>query len=95
MTELGEGTEVMFGLGASFADLNPELEDSTVTPTPPVVSGNNAGGFAPMLGSFLSHKLPFNIHFGMATILPYAGGSTTTTAGPDAATSPRSSSSGS
>jgi long-chain fatty acid transport protein len=27
-----------------------------------------------MLGSFLSHKLPFNIHFGMATILPYAGG---------------------
>jgi long-chain fatty acid transport protein len=73
MTELGEGHEVMFGLGASFADLNPELEDSTVTPTPPPVSGSNTGGFAPMLGSFLSTRLPFGIRFGMATILPYAG----------------------
>jgi long-chain fatty acid transport protein len=73
MTELGEGHEVMFGLGASFADLNPELEDSTVTPTPPPVSGSNTGGFAPMLGSFLSTTLPFGIRFGMATILPYAG----------------------
>ena len=74
MTELGEGIEIMFGLGASFSDLNPELEDSTLTPTPPPVSGNNVGGFAPMLGSFISAQLPFDIHFGMAMILPYAGG---------------------
>jgi long-chain fatty acid transport protein len=73
MTELGAGTEVMFGLGASFSDLNPELEASTITPTPPPVSGDNAGGFAPMLGSFISTRLPLDIHFGMATILPYAG----------------------
>jgi long-chain fatty acid transport protein len=73
MTELGEGIEVMFGLGAVFSDLNPELDDSTVTPTPPPVSGSNTGGFAPTLGSFVSAKLPFGIHFGMATTLPYAG----------------------
>jgi len=73
MTELGEGTEVMFGLGASFGDLNPELDDTTVTPTPPPVSGNNASGFAPLLGSFISTRLPFDVHFGMATTTLYGG----------------------
>jgi hypothetical protein len=52
MTELGEGTQIMFGLGASFGNLNPKLEPSTISPDTPVVAGSNASGFAPLLGSF-------------------------------------------
>jgi long-chain fatty acid transport protein len=73
MTELGEGTQVMFGLGASFGELNPELDSSTITPAPPVVSGSNASGFAPLLGSYIATKLPYGIHFGMAVTTLYGG----------------------
>ena len=31
MTELGDGTQVMFGLGAAFGQLNPKLDAGTVT----------------------------------------------------------------
>jgi len=73
MTELGDGTEVMFGLGAAFGELNPELDASTVTPNPPVVSGSNASGFSPLFGSYISMKLPFGVHFGMAVTPLYGG----------------------
>jgi long-chain fatty acid transport protein len=73
MTELGEGTEVMFGLGALFAELNPKLDADTVTPNPPVVSGSNIAGFAPLFGSFLSTKLPYDVHAGMVVTTLYGG----------------------
>ncbi len=73
MTELGEGTQVMFGLGASFGNLNPKLGPSTISPDSPIVSGSNASGFAPLLGSYVSTQLPFGVHFGMATTTLYGG----------------------
>lgn len=74
MTELGDGTEVMLGLGAAFSQLNPKLDDGTVTTDSPVVSGSNIGGFAPLFGSYITTKLPYDVHFGMA-IAPLYGGS--------------------
>ncbi len=73
MTELGDGTEVMFGLGAAFSQLNPKLNDGTISPDTPVVSGSNIGGFAPLFGSFISTKLPYDVHFGLV-IAPLFGG---------------------
>ena len=73
MTELGDGTEVMLGLGAAFSQLNPKLDAGTVSTDSPVVSGSNIGGFAPLFGSFISTKLPYDVHFGMA-IAPLYGG---------------------
>ena len=74
MTELGDGTEVMLGLGAAFIQVNPELDADTVTPSPPVISGSNIGGFTPLFGSFISTKLPYDVHMGMVIAPLYGGG---------------------
>ncbi|HEY8156071.1 MAG TPA: outer membrane protein transport protein [Myxococcota bacterium] len=73
MTELGEGTEVMLGLGALFSELNPKLTSGTISTDSPVVSGGNAGGFAPLFGSYISTQLPYDVHFGMAVTTLYGG----------------------
>ncbi len=73
MTELGDGTEVMFGLGAAFGQLQPQLDGGTVTPNPPVVDGGNASGFAPLFGSYISTKLPYDVHVGMVLTPLYGG----------------------
>jgi len=73
MTELGDGTEVMLGLGAAFGNLNPKLDASTVTTDSPVVSGSNASGFSPLFGSYISTKLPYDVHFGMVVTPLYGG----------------------
>src|SRR5262245_66070563 len=73
MTELGDGTEVMLGLGAAFGNLNPKLEPSTVTTDSPIISGSNASGFSPLFGSYISTKLPYDVHFGMAVAPLYGG----------------------
>jgi long-chain fatty acid transport protein len=73
MTELGDGTEVMFGLGAAFGQLNPKLEASTVTTDSPIISGSNASGFSPLFASYISTKLPYDVRFGMAVAPLYGG----------------------
>lgn len=72
MTEL-EGHQVMLGVGASFGNLDPELDGGTVTPDAVRRDGGNASGFAPLLGGFSSFELPYGVRFGMASTVLYGG----------------------
>jgi long-chain fatty acid transport protein len=72
MTEL-DGSEVQLGVIASFGYLNPELDAGTVAPDLPARGGGNASGFTPLLGGFLSLKLPYDLRFGMGSTVLYGG----------------------
>lgn len=72
MTEL-EGHEIQLGVIGSWGELDPDLDASTVTPDPPPRGGDNASGFAPLLGGFVTTKLPHGVHFGLASTALYGG----------------------
>jgi long-chain fatty acid transport protein len=72
LTEL-EGSEIMFGVIASFATLDNRLDAGTVTPDASLRDGGDASGFAPLLGGFVSTELGHGIHFGLASTALYGG----------------------
>lgn len=72
MTEL-EGHEIQLGLIGSFGDLDPSLNDGTVTPDPEIFSGGNASGFGALFGGSATTELPYGIHFGIGATALYGG----------------------